>query len=31
MHEEKQLVVENALEPSNLGECIELVMVVAVT
>lgn len=30
-HEEKQLVVENALESSNLGECIELVMVVSVT
>lgn len=25
-HEEKQLVVENALESSNLGECIELVV-----
>lgn len=24
--EEKQLVVENALESSNLGECIELVV-----
>lgn len=28
---EKQLVVENALESSNLEECIELVTVVAFT
>lgn len=27
-HEEKQLVVENAVESSNLGECIELVVAV---